>query len=362
MANLDISTQNTATPPEVKAAAKRRTPIQLYLLKARTFIALIILVVVFSILSPNFLSAPSLIILAKHVAINAFLAIGMTYVIVAGGIDLSVGSVVGLAGMIAGGLINEGLVLPMFGVVVYFKVWMVILIALGVGISVGAINGWIITRLNVAPFIATLGTMYAARGFALLRANGSTFPNLVGKEELGNTGFPYLGAGVILDIPVSIWLMILVGVIAAFIASRTPFGRQVYAIGGNEKAAELSGIRVKRIKMFVYMISGFLAAVAGLIIASQLVASHPASGTSFELNAIAAAVLGGTSMSGGRGTIGGTLVGAFVIGVLNDGMIMMGVSDFWQTVIKGIVIVLAVAIDQIQARLQAAAALQQERG
>ncbi len=362
MANVNISMQNTSIPPEVKPVAKRRTPIKLYLLKARTFIALIILLVTFSILSPNFLSGPSLIILAKHVAINAFIAIGMTYVIVAGGIDLSVGSVVGLTGMVAGGLINEGLVLPMFGVEVYFRVWVVILIALGVGVMVGAVNGWIITRLNVAPFIATLGTMYAARGLALLRANGSTFPNLVGKPELGNIGFPYLGAGIILGIPVSVWLMIIAGVIAAFVASRTPFGRQVYAIGGNERAAELSGVRVKRVKMFVYMISGFLAAVSGLIIAAQLVASHPASGTSFELNAIAAAVLGGTSMSGGRGTIGGTLVGAFVIGVLNDGMVMMGVSDFWQTVIKGIVIVLAVAIDQMQARLQATAALQQERG
>jgi erythritol transport system permease protein len=362
MSDINVSMQKQATPPEVKRAVKRRVPIQLYLLKARTFIALIILLIYFSILAPNFFTGASVIILIKHVAINAFIAIGMTYVIVAGGIDLSVGSIVGLAGMVAGGLINEGLVLPMFGVVVYFEVWMIILIALGVGTIVGALNGWIITGLNVAPFIATLGTMYAARGFALLLANGSTYPNLVGKAELNNTGFPFLGAGDILAIPLPIWLMIIAGVIAAFVAGRTPFGRQVYAIGGNEKAAELSGVRVKRIKMFVYMISGFLAAIAGLIIASQLVASHPASGTSFELNAIAAAVLGGTSMSGGRGTIGGTIVGAFVIGVLGDGMVMLGVSDFWQTVIKGVVIVLAVAIDQIQARMQASAALQQERG
>jgi len=362
MTDINVSMQKQATPPDVKVTAKRRVPIQLYLLKARTFIALIILLVYFSILAPNFFTGASLIILIKHVAINAFIAIGMTYVIVAGGIDLSVGSIVGLAGMVAGGLINEGLILPMFGVVVYFEVWMIILIALGVGTIVGALNGWIITRLNVAPFIATLGTMYAARGFALLSANGSTYPNLVGKPELGNTGFPFLGAGDIVGIPLPIWLMIVAGLIAAFVASRTPFGRQVYAIGGNEKAAELSGVRVKRIKMFVYMISGFLAALAGLIVASELVASHPASGTSFELNAIAAAVLGGTSMSGGRGTIGGTIVGAFVIGVLGDGMVMLGVSDFWQTVIKGVVIVLAVAIDQIQARMQATAALQQERG
>jgi erythritol transport system permease protein len=156
--------------------------------------------------------------------------------------------------------------------------------------------------------------------------------------------------------------MIAAGLIAWFVTTRTPFGRHVYAIGGNERAARLSGIRVNRTTLFVYMISGFCAAVGGLIVASQLIASHPASGTSFELNAIAAAVLGGTSLSGGRGTIGGTLVGAFVIGVLADGMVMMGVSDFWQTVIKGVVIVLAVAIDQFQARLQTVAALQQERG
>jgi erythritol transport system permease protein len=204
--------------------------------------------------------------------------------------------------------------------------------------------------------------MYVARGLALLMANGSTFPNLVGDPSLGNTGFPILGAGDILGIPIPIWLMAVFALVAAFVAGKTPFGRQVYAIGGNQRAAELSGVRVKRQTVFVYMISGFCAAMGGLVVASQLVAAHPASGTSFELNAIAAAVLGGTSMSGGRGTIGGTILGAFVIGVLGDGLVMMGVSDFWQQVIKGCVIVLAVAIDQFQARLQAQLALKQERG
>lgn len=361
MAQTESQTKTEAPQPASLAAPRRRVPIGMLILQLRTFIALILLIVFFSLTSPNFLNPASLIIMAKHVAINAFLAIGMTYVIVAGGIDLSVGSIVGLAGMIAGGLINEGLILPMFGIVAYFQVWVIILIALASGVAVGAVNGWLITRLNVAPFIATLGTLYAARGLALLSANGATFPNLIGDPALGNTGFPILGSGLVLGIPIPIWLMILFAVVAAFVAGKTPFGRQVYAIGGNERAAELSGVRIKRVKMIVYMISGFCAALAGLVVASQLVASHPASGNTFELNAIAAAVLGGTSMSGGRGTIGGTIIGAFVIGVLGDGMVMMGISDFWQMVIRGAVIVLAVAIDQLQLRLQAQAALQQER-
>ena len=151
-----------------------------------------------------------------------------------------------------------------------------------------------------------------------------------------------------LGIPLSIIILVIVALIAAWVAGRTPLGRQVYAVGGNERASLLSGVYVDRVKMIVYMISGFCAAIAGLVVSSQLVAAHPASGTSFELNAIAAAVLGGTSLAGGRGTIGGTVIGAFVIGVLSDGMVMMGVSEFWQMVIKGIVIISAVILDQMQ--------------
>ena len=276
----------------------------------------------------------------------------MTYVILTGGIDLSVGSIVGLAAMIAGGLINQGLVLPMFGVVVFFNVWLIILITLLVGVLIGSVNGWLITRFRVAPFITTLGIMYVARGFALLRSNGATFPNLVGNAELGNTGFQLLGSGSVIGIPIPIWLMIVFGAVGIFIANKTPFGRRVFAIGGNERAAELSGIRVNRIKLSVYMISGLCAAMTGLIIASQLLAAHPATGEAFELNAIAAVVLGGTSLSGGRGGIGGTIIGAFVIGVLSDGLVLLGVSEFWQIVIKGIVIILAVVVDQLQQRLQ----------
>jgi ribose/xylose/arabinose/galactoside ABC-type transport system permease subunit len=238
---------------------------------------------------------------------------------------------------------------------------MIVLISLVLGTAMGAISGWVITRFNVAPFIATLGMLYVARGFAGLRNNGYTFPNLVGRPELGNTGFEILGAGNFLSINYSIWLMVIFAVIAYFVATRTPFGRHVYAIGGNERSAELSGVRIKLTKIIVYMISGFCCAWVGLIIASQLVAAHPATGESFELTAIAAVVLGGTSLAGGRGNIGGTLIGAFVIGVLGDGLVLVGVSSFWQNVIKGAVIVLAVIIDQVQARMQERIALQQQQ-
>lgn len=328
----------------------------LLLLKMRTFIALILVVLFFSFAAPNFLSAANMVIMSKHVALNAFLAIGMTFVIVSGGIDLSVGSIVGLCGMVAGWLVLYG-INPGLGWSIQFNTFEICLIVMAVGVAVGALNAFLITKLNVAPFIATLGTLYIARGAAMLSSDGRTFPNLDGNAEYGSDTFRWIGAGNVLGIPVSIWMLVVVGLLAAYIARRTPLGRYIYAVGGNEKAAGLSGVRVTQIKYFVYMFSGLCAALVGIIIASQLVAAHPATGDTFELNAIAAAVLGGTSMSGGRGRIGGTIVGAFVIGVLSDGLVMMGVSEFWQTVIKGVVIVAAVVIDQAQQRVQAKVAL-----
>jgi len=330
----------------------------LNLMKLRTFIALFAVLIFFSFAAPNFLSQANLILMSKHVALNAFLAMGMTFVIVTGGIDLSVGSIVGLCGMVAGGLVLNGLDLP-GGYTVFFNVFEVMAITLGVGTAIGAVNGLLITRLNVAPFIATLGTLYVARGLALLSSDGRTFPNLVGKPEFGTTGYDILGTGRLLGLPLSIWILVVVALAAAYLARFTPLGRHIFAVGGNERAAGLSGIRVSRVKMFVYMFSGFCAAIVGLVISSELMASHPATGESFELNAIAAAVLGGTSMSGGRGTIGGTIIGAFVIGILSDGLVMMGVSSFWQMVIKGLVIVVAVVVDQAQRRLQQRVALRQ---
>lgn len=332
--------------------------ILLAVMKLRTFIALFAVLAFFSFAAPNFLSAANWILMSKHVALNAFLAMGMTFVIITGGIDLSVGSIVGLCGMVAGGLILNGIDLGI-GYTVYFNLVEIFLITLAVGIGIGAINGLLITKLNVAPFIATLGTLYIARGFSLLSSDGRTFPNLVGREEFSTTGFGILGSGRLLGLPYSVWLLIAVALVAAYIARSTPLGRHIFAVGGNERAARISGVRVNMVKMFVYMFSGFCAAIVGLIISSELMASHPATGESFELNAIAAAVLGGTSMSGGRGTIGGTIVGAFVIGILSDGLVMMGVSSFWQMVIKGLVIVVAVVIDQAQRRLQQRVTLMQ---
>ncbi len=330
----------------------------LTLMKLRTFIALFAVFIFFAFAAPNFLSTANLILMSKHVALNAFLAMGMTFVIITGGIDLSVGSIVGLCGMVAGGLILHGIDLQI-GYTIYFNVFEIVLITLAVGVAVGVVNGLLITRLNVAPFIATLGTLYVARGLALLSSDGQTFPNLVGKPELSTTGFGFVGSGRILGLPVSIWILVVVALAAAYVARSTPIGRHIFAVGGNERAARMSGIRVDRVKMFVYMFSGFCAAIAGLVISSELMASHPATGNSFELNAIAAAVLGGTSMSGGRGTIGGTIIGAFVIGILSDGLVMMGVSSFWQMVIKGLVIIIAVVVDQAQRRLQQRVTLMQ---
>lgn len=330
------------------------------ILKLRTLIAFIAVFLVFSFVAPGFLNPANLIAMAKHSAIWAILAVGMTYVIVGGGIDLSVGSIAGLCGMLAGGLITQGLRFEIFDIVIYFNTLFMIVIVLGIGVLLGAANGLMVTRLHVAPFIATLGMLYMARGFAMLRSGGQTFPNLVGNPELGTTGFPILGAQTILSVPLVVWLAAILSIGAAYVFRKTPMGRYVYAVGGNEDAAVLSGIRINRVKMMTYMLSGFTAALTGLVLASQLVASHPATGETYELTTIAAVVLGGTSLNGGRGSIGGSIIGALIIGVLNDGLIMVGVSSFWQTVIKGMVVVLAVVIDQYQLQKQNEAALKDQ--
>ena len=354
--------ENKPIPAQIKKKRSiTKTDVQQFLLRGRAFIALILVLVVFTSLEPQFLTTSNIVIMSKHIAINSLLAIGMTFVILTAGIDLSVGSIVGMVAMIAGGLINEGLVVEQLGIVIYPHTWMIIVLSLMLGTLAGALSGYIITRFNVAPFITTLGMYYIARGIAGLRNNGYTFPNLIGRPEYGNTGFELLGAGTFLGINYSIWLMGILTLVAFIVTTRTPFGRHVYAIGGNERAAELSGVRISRTKIIVYSISGLCSALVGLIIASQLVAAHPQIGLTYELNAIAAVVLGGTSLAGGRGSMGGTLIGAFVIGVLNDGLVMMGVSSFWQQVIKGVVIVFAVIIDQVQARMQERIALQEQQ-
>lgn len=331
-----------------KPVSRTSTSAGTLLFRLRAAIVLVVLLIAFAFATPSFMSAANLTILVKHVAINAILAVGMTFVILSGGIDLSVGSVVGFAGIVGGKLIHDGLVLRSLGDVVYFHTWLVVVIAVAAGGLVGAVNGILVAHLQVPPFIATLGTLYMARGAAMLLSNGATFPQLGGETDLGNTGFPEIGVGVVLGIPVPILIMIAIAAMGAVVAGKTPFGRRVYAVGGNERAAELSGVRVPNIKFAVYVMSGFCAAIVGLIIAAELSAAHPATGETFELNAIAAVVLGGTSLMGGRGSVGGTILGAFVIGVLADGLVLLGVSEFWQMVIKGFVIVAAVLLDQMQ--------------
>ena len=325
------------------------------LVKARTFIVLIVLFIFFSATTSNFLKLSTLSLLAKHVALYGILALGMTFVIITAGIDLSVGSVVGFAGMIAGGLIQEGLTIG--GYTLYFSVPVIIILMILMGALIGLLNGVIIAKLGVAAFIATLGTMYIFRGFANLRSGGTTFSDIAGKEGLGNTGFKIMGS-TILGIPTGAIIFLVLAIIAAVLLNKTTFGWHVLAVGGNEKSAKLSGIKTDRVKIMVYVISGVCASIVGMINTAQLSAAHPASGDGWEMNAIAATVLGGTSMAGGSGTILGTVVGAFVIGVINDGMTMMGISEFWQNVIKGLVIILAVVIDQMQRNLEAKMALQ----
>jgi erythritol transport system permease protein len=353
-ADTDVaSTAPTSPPPASGGSSGRRARLALLLLllRGRTLIVLVILVIVFGAISAQYLSQSNLILMTKHVSINAILAIGVTFVILTGGIDLSVGSIAGLSSMIAGGLLFEGL-----GIgdgKLWFSAAMVILIGIVVGALIGAVNGIVITRFRVAPFIATLGMLYVARGFAQLRSNGGTFPDLAGSTGRGNEGFGLLGTGNLLGVPVEVWIMIVVAAVAIVVTTQTPFGRQVFAVGGNERAADLAGIRTNRIKLAVYVISGGCAALAGLLLTSELGAAYPDTATTYELNAIAAAVLGGTALAGGRGSIVGTIMGAFVIGFLSDGLVLVGVSPFWQSVVKGAVIVFAVITEQAQQRLQA---------
>lgn len=333
-----------------KFPSEGRLNVGAVLLEGRALIALVLIIVIFALMSENYLTVTNVIVMTRHVAVNAILALGMLMVILHGGIDLSVGSTVGLSGVVAGALL-QGLQISIFEVVLYPAVWVVVICSLIIGTIVGFINGILVTRFKVAPFVATLGMLYVARGAALLIADGKTYPRLQGTPELGNQGFNLIGLGQLIGVPMGVWIMLAFAAVAMVILTRTPFGRWLYAVGGNPRAAELSGVPVKRVTMWVYVFSGFAAAAVGLIIASELTAATPQTGETFELNAIAAVVIGGAALSGGRGTVRGTLIGAFVIGFLSDGLVIVGVSTFWQMVIKGMVIVAAVALDQFQQEL-----------
>ncbi|BBU54285.1 sugar ABC transporter permease [Mameliella alba] len=317
------------------------------LLEGRAFFALIAIIIIFSILSPNYATVSNFLIMANHVAIFGLLSIGMMLVILNGGIDLSVGSVLGLTGVFAGFLM-QGVELESAGVILYPPVWAVVVLTLGLGAFVGAVNGVLVAYFRVPAFVATLGSLYVARGVALLMTNGLTFNNLSGNESLGNTGFDWLGFNRIGGVPIGVIILAVVAIAAGLLLSRTAFGRWLYSSGGNERAAELSGVPVKKVQITVYVLSGMCAAIAGLVLSSQLTSAGPTAGTTYELTAIAAVVVGGASLMGGRGTVRGTLLGAFVIGFLSDGLVIIGVSSYWQTVFTGAVIVLAVMLNSIQ--------------
>ncbi len=317
------------------------------LLEGRAFFALIAIVAVFSALSPNYLTVSNLLIMASHVAIYGILAIGMLLVILNGGIDLSVGSVLALSGVVAGALM-QGVEIERLGVILFLPVWAVVVVTCCVGALVGAVNGVLIAWFKVPAFVATLGVMYVARGVALLQTNGLTYNNLQGRADLGNTGFDWLGFNRLAGVPISVLVLATIAVVTALMLMRSAFGRWLYASGGNERAADLSGVPVNRVKITVYALSGMLAAVAGLVLSSQLTSAGPTAGTTYELTAIAAVVIGGAALTGGRGTVQGTMLGAFVIGFLSDGLVIIGVSSYWQTVFTGAVIVLAVLMNSVQ--------------
>ena len=319
------------------------------LLKGRAFFALIAIIIVFSILSPYYFSLSNFLTMSSHVAIFGILAIGMLLVILNGGIDLSVGSTLGFSGVVAGFLM-QGVTLKALGVVLYPSVWVVVVLAVALGGIVGLVNGVLIARFKVPAFVATLGVMYVVRGLALLMTNGLTYNNLGGEADRGNTGFNWLGFNRLLDVPIGVVVMIVIAAVGSLVLNRTAFGRWLYASGGNERAAELSGVPVKTVQVLVYVFSGMCAAVAGLILDSQLTSAGPTAGTSYELTAIAAVVVGGAALTGGRGNIRGTLLGAFVIGFLSDGLVIIGISSYWQTVFTGGVIVLAVLLNAVQYR------------
>ena len=335
------TTTITAPPP------RKNFSLTKLLIEGRAFLALILIIVVFSLLSPNYLTPGNVLTMASHVAIFALLGMGMLLVILNGGIDLSVGSTLGFSGIIAGYLM-QGVPLNFLGVTLFPSVPVVVLLSCGVGALVGFVNGVLVSKFNVAPFVATLGMLYVVRGCALLMTNGLTYNNLDGKPELGNTGFDWLGFNRILGIPIGVIVMAVVALVLGFMLSRTQFGRWLYASGGNERAAELSGVPVRRVKIWVYVVSGVCASIAGLILASTLTSASPTAGNTYELTAIAAVVIGGAALTGGRGTIRGTLLGAFVIGFLSDGLVIVGVSAYWQMLFMGAVIIIAVLLNTLQ--------------
>ncbi|MEN6500440.1 MAG: ABC transporter permease [Rectinema sp.] len=294
------------------------------------FLALILLMISVTIFAPNFISGSNLYLVSRQISFVAIVGFGELFVILTGGIDLSVGSIMGLSGVISA--------LAMAG---QQPIWLSVLLGLFTGLACGLLNGVLISYVRIAPFIVTLGMQSFARGVILIITKGWPVTNIP-------KSFLIVGQEDFLALPIPLWVTIFLGVIAHFVLSKTTFGRRTYAIGGNEQATFLSGINVKKIKVFLYMISGFMAAVVGIILVARFNSAQADTGTGWELDAIAAAVIGGTSLSGGSGSILGVIIGAAIMGVIRNGLVLMRVSAYWQTAVIGVIIVLAAVLDRIK--------------
>ncbi|MDL2296154.1 ABC transporter permease [Lachnospiraceae bacterium OttesenSCG-928-E19] len=295
------------------------------------FLVLCIFLSVNPITSHSFFTQKNLFNVLRQISTNLYLACGMTMVIILGGIDLSVGSIIALSGCVSAGCVARyNLPLPV-----------ALLAGVAIGLAVGIFNGAFICKTTIPPFIVTLATMNIAKGFAYVYTGGSPV-RVVTKE------WQFIGAGYIGPVPTPVVILVIVLIVTAIIMNRTKMGRHIYAVGGNAQAAEFSGIKVARVKFFVHAYSGVMAGLAGIVLASRMYSGQPTAGDGAEMDAIAAVVVGGTSMSGGSGKIGGTIIGGLIIGVLNNGLNLLNVNSFWQYVVKGIVILLAVFIDYVR--------------
>ena len=302
------------------------------LVKYKSLVGLLLLVVVVSILSPSFLNGRNLLNVFRQTSVNAIIAAGMTFVILTGGIDLSVGSVLALSGAFTASMLASGQ-----------NIFISVIIAILCGGLVGFLNGFIISKGKLQPFIATLATMTILRGLTLVFTDGK--PITLGSGALA-MAFGKIGGGSILKIPAPVIITIIVFIACYYILNYTKMGRYTYALGGNEEATKLSGLNTDKIKIWVYTISGILSAIAGIIITSRLYSAQPTAGTGYELDAIAAVVLGGTKLTGGKGKITGTIIGALIIGVLSNALNILDVSSYYQMMVKGIVILIAVLLDR----------------